>query len=166
MFPGTHALTTPDKPAVIMAGSGRQLTYRELDDRSRRLAVALADLGLVKGDVIAMLSDNDAECFVIYWAALRSGLYLTAVNFHLTAAEVAYIVDDCGAKVLIADGGLKDPAAIAAAFAMWVVSLVGQVQIIHEISSVILFGLAADIFNTWVLNAGLLRWYLEGRSAK
>lgn len=108
MFPGIHAQTTPDKPAVIMAGSGRQLTYRELDDSSRQLAVALADLGLVKGDVIAMLSDNAAECFTVYWAALRSGLYLTAVNFHLTADEVAYIVDDCDAKVLIAAGGLGE----------------------------------------------------------
>lgn len=108
MFPGTHALSTPGKPAVIMAGSGRKLTYRELDDSSRQLAVALADLGLVKGDVIAMLSDNAAECFTIYWAALRSGLYLTAVNFHLTAGEVAYIVNDCDAKVLIAAGGLGE----------------------------------------------------------
>ncbi|MUL64495.1 acyl-CoA synthetase [Mycobacterium sp. CBMA 234] len=116
MFPGTHALATPDKPAVIMAGSGRQLTYRELDDSSRQLAVALADLGLVKGDVIAMLSDNAAECFTIYWAALRSGLYLTAVNFHLTADEVAYIVNDCDAKVLIAAGGLGELAEQVRAF--------------------------------------------------
>ncbi len=108
MFPGTHALTTPDKPAIIMAESGHTVTYRELDDSSRQLAVALADLGLVKGDVIAMVSDNAAECFTIYWAALRSGLYLTAVNFHLTADEAAYIVDDCGAKVLIAAGGLGE----------------------------------------------------------
>lgn len=110
MFPGTHAVTMPDKPAVIMAGTGRQMTYRELDDSSRQLAVALRDLGLVTGDVIAMLSDNAAECFTIYWAALRSGLYLTAVNFHLTADEAAYIVDDCDAKVLIASGALGDMA--------------------------------------------------------
>ncbi|MBN9633990.1 MAG: AMP-binding protein, partial [Actinobacteria bacterium] len=108
MFPGTYALTTPDKPAVIMAESGRQMTYRELDASSRQLAVALADLGLAKGDVIAMVSDNAAECFTIYWAALRSGLYLTAVNFHLTAEEAAYIVNDCNAKVLFASGELGE----------------------------------------------------------
>jgi fatty-acyl-CoA synthase len=108
MFPGTYAVTTPDKPAVIMAGTGRQMSYRDLDDSSRQLAVALADLGLVKGDVIAMVSDNAAECFTIYWAALRSGLYLTAVNFHLTAGEAAYIVEDCGAKVLFASGDLGE----------------------------------------------------------
>lgn len=108
MYPGTHALTTPDKPAIVMAESGRTLTYREIDDASRRTAVALTDLGLVKGDVIAMLSDNAAECFVLYWAALRSGLYLTAVNFHLTPDEAAYIVDDCDAKVLFSSAALGD----------------------------------------------------------
>lgn len=63
-------------------------------------------------------------------------------------------------------GFIMTSTAIAAAIAMWVVSLVGQVEIIHQISTVILFGLVADIFNTWVLNAGLLRWYLEGREAR
>jgi preprotein translocase subunit SecF len=63
-------------------------------------------------------------------------------------------------------GFIMTSTAIAAAAAMWVVSLVGQVQIIHEISTVILFGLAADLFNTWVLNAGILRWYLERREAR
>lgn len=107
MYPGTHARTSPLKPAVIMSGSQREMTYRELDDSSRQLAVALADLGLRKGDVVAMLSDNAVECFTIYWAALRSGLYLTAINFHLTAAEAAYIINDCDAKVFIASGQLQ-----------------------------------------------------------
>ncbi|NMN93839.1 acyl-CoA synthetase [Antrihabitans stalactiti] len=107
MYPGTHARTTPLKPAVIMSGSQREMSYRELDDSSRQLAVALADLGLRRGDVVAMFSDNAVECFTIYWAALRSGLYLTAINFHLTAEEAAYIVRDCDAKVLIASGRLE-----------------------------------------------------------
>lgn len=63
-------------------------------------------------------------------------------------------------------GFIMTSTAIAAAIAMWVVSLVGQVEIIHQISTVILFGLVADIFNTWVLNAGILRWYLEGREGR
>jgi len=108
MYPGTHAQTTPDKPAVIIAGSGRTLTYRELDESSARLAKALHDLGLRRGDVVAMLSDNAPECFEIYWAALRSGLYLTAVNRHLSADEAAYIVNDSDARVLIASAALGD----------------------------------------------------------
>ncbi|WP_370249303.1 acyl-CoA synthetase [Nocardioides sp.] len=111
MYPGTFAATTPDKPAVIMAGSGETLTYRDLDDRSARLARALHDLGLRPGDVLAMLSDNRPEALVMYWAALRSGLYITAINHHLSAEEVAYIVDDSDAGVLIAVDGLADLAA-------------------------------------------------------
>lgn len=108
MFPGVHAQSMPDKPAVVMAGSGRVITYRELDENSARLARALHDSGLRTGDVVAMLSDNVAECFEIYWAALRSGLYITAVNRHLTAAEVAYILDDSDAKVVIASAGIAE----------------------------------------------------------
>jgi len=68
-----------------MAGSGRTVTYGELDENSARLAAALNDIGLRKGDVIAMLTDNAPEAFEIYWAAMRSGLYITAVNWHLAA---------------------------------------------------------------------------------
>ena len=42
--------------------------------------------------MIALLSDNPPEAFEVYWAAMRSGLYITAVNWHLTPDEVAYIV--------------------------------------------------------------------------
>lgn len=111
MFPGVHALSTPDKPAVIMAGSGRTITYGELDEHSARFARVLHDLGLRPGDVIALLSDNEPECFEIYWAALRSGLYITAINWHLTPAEASYIVDDCDAKVVIASAGIAELAA-------------------------------------------------------
>ena len=61
MYPGTWAATTPDKPALVMAGSGRTLTYRELDERSLRLAQHLRAAGLVTGDVVAMVSDNRPE---------------------------------------------------------------------------------------------------------
>ncbi|MER7411444.1 acyl-CoA synthetase [Streptomyces cacaoi] len=111
MYPGTYAATTPDKPAVVMAGSGRTLTYAELDDRSARLAAALHRAGLRPGDVIALLSDNVPEAFEVYWAALRSGLYITAVNHHLTPQEAAYIVEDSGAAVLVASAGVAPLAA-------------------------------------------------------
>src|SRR5690606_11556312 len=53
---------------------------------------------------LALLSSNDLRCFVVYWAALRSGLYITAVNRHLGPEEVAYIINDSGAKALICSG--------------------------------------------------------------
>ncbi|WGL51766.1 acyl-CoA synthetase [Nocardioides sp. BP30] len=106
MYPGTWAQQTPDKPALIMAGSGRVLTYAALDDRSLRLARHLRASGLEVGDGIAMISDNRLETYEVYWAAMRSGLYITAVNSHLSAPEASYIVRDCGAKALVVSAAL------------------------------------------------------------
>ncbi|MDT7661020.1 MAG: hypothetical protein QOD04_576, partial [Pseudonocardiales bacterium] len=102
MYPRTHALKTPDKVAARLVDTGEEITYAELDERSTRLAHALHDAGLRRGDVVALLSNNDLRCFEVYWAAMRSGLYITAVNHHLAADEVAYIVNDSGARALVA----------------------------------------------------------------
>ncbi len=84
MFPGNFVATTPDKPAVIRPSTGERLTYRELDERSTRLARHLRSLGLKVGDHLALVSSNDLRVLEVYWAALRSGLYITVVNWHLT----------------------------------------------------------------------------------
>ncbi|PPJ38389.1 acyl-CoA synthetase [Nocardia nova] len=110
MYPGAHVDRFPDKPAVVLAESGETLTYRELEDNSVRLARHLYDAGLRKGDHIALLSGNTLEVYEVYWAALRSGLYITAVNRHLSAAEISYIVNDCGARALIVSAELADVA--------------------------------------------------------
>lgn len=89
-----------------MADSGTTVTYGQLDENSARLAAALRQLGLRPGDVIAVLSDNVPEAFEIYWAAVRSGLYVTFANWHLSAAEAAYIVADSGAQVVFASAGV------------------------------------------------------------
>ena len=106
MFPGIHAASTPNRPAVVMAGSGKTLTYRELEDNSARLASALHTLGLRRGDVIALVSDNSAQAFEVYWAAIRSGLYITAVNWHLAPEEAAYILRDSGARAVVVSAGV------------------------------------------------------------
>ncbi|RRO19878.1 acyl-CoA synthetase [Saccharopolyspora rhizosphaerae] len=106
MYPGVHAATAPDKPALVMAGSGEVLTYRELDERSLRLANSLREAGLSKGDVVAVLSDNNPHAFEVYWAAVRSGMYVCAVNNHLQPDEVAYIVNDSGASAMVVSAGL------------------------------------------------------------
>src|SRR5215831_4259793 len=108
MYPGTFAASHPDRPAVIAAEDGTVLTYRDLDDASMRLAQLLHASGLRTGQHIAFLSNNRLEVYGIYWAALRSGLYVTAINHHLTADEAAYIVDDCGAEVLIVSADVSD----------------------------------------------------------
>jgi long-chain acyl-CoA synthetase len=101
MYPGAHAAQAPDRPAAIMHETGERLSYADLEQRSVRLSRLLHDAGLRPGDGIALIAENDLRYFEAYWAALRSGLYFTAVNWHLTAAESAYIVNDSGARALI-----------------------------------------------------------------
>src|SRR6202012_1858819 len=110
MYPGTYAATSPQQPAVIMADGSETLTYAQLEDRSARLARLLYDRGLRRGDNVALLSENNVRYYDVFWAALRSGLYLTAVNHHLQQGEISYILNDCGAKALIVSAGRADQA--------------------------------------------------------
>jgi fatty-acyl-CoA synthase len=108
MYPGTFAATHPDRTAVVLAGSGERLSYGDLDERSIRLANALTDAGLGRGDTIALLTGNSVRAYEVYWAGVRSGRYVAAVNSHLSAGEVAYIVRDSEAKALIVSATLGD----------------------------------------------------------
>jgi long-chain acyl-CoA synthetase len=101
VYPGHHAAQTPDKAAVVMSDTGATLTYRELEERSIRLARVLHEAGLRPGDDVAVLAENSLHTYEVFWAAMRSGLYLTAINHHLQLDEVAYIVEDCDARALI-----------------------------------------------------------------
>ncbi|WP_330256065.1 acyl-CoA synthetase [Nocardia sp. NBC_00565] len=101
MYPGAYVERTPDRPAVIMSDTGETLTFAELEDRSTRLARLLYDRGLRRGDNFALLSENSPRYYEAYWAAQRSGLYVTAINHNLNPDEIAYIVNDCGARVLL-----------------------------------------------------------------
>ena len=102
------ANANPDKPAVIDGETGDVVTYREIEQRSRQIAGLLAAIGLRAGDHVALLMDNDKRYLEIVWGAQRSGLYFTPVNWHLSAAEARYIVEDCDAKVLFATASLRD----------------------------------------------------------
>jgi long-chain acyl-CoA synthetase len=98
---GDFAKSTPDKPSVIFAATGEQISYAELNDRSIRLANLLGELGLVAGDAFAVLAENHVRYFELYWAALRAGYYVTFVNSHFAAEEIAYQITDSDSKVFI-----------------------------------------------------------------
>ncbi len=108
--PTHHAATNPDKPAYIMANSGKVITYRELEERSNQIAQLFLALGLKTGDAIALFMENTPEFLQIAWAAQRSGLYFTAISSRLTASEIEYIVKDANAKILFASQGLAQVA--------------------------------------------------------
>ena len=111
VHPYIHAQNTPDKPAFVMAGSGETVSYRQLDERSNQIARLFRARGLKAGDHVAIFMENNARFLEICWGAQRSGLIYTPVSSRLTAAEVDYIVADCGARLVIASKAL---AAVAA----------------------------------------------------
>jgi long-chain acyl-CoA synthetase len=111
MHPMLAAQKTPDKPAIIMAGTGETVTFQELEDRSNQAAQLFRSLGLKTGDGICIFMENNARFHELCWAAQRSGLYFTAVSSRLTTGEVEYIVKDAGAKALIAGHTLAKVAA-------------------------------------------------------
>lgn len=111
MYPGAFSTASPDKPALIMSDTGEQVSYAELEDFSVRLAHVFHDAGLRPGDSVALLSKNSPLYYQVYWAVLRSGLYLTALNHHLSLDEQRYVLDDCGARVLITSAEQADRAA-------------------------------------------------------
>src|SRR3984885_13196517 len=106
-----------DKPAVIMGGSGATMSFAELERRSNQVAHLFRARGLRAGDRIAVLMQNELDLFPVIWAAQRTGLYYAPVNWHLSAEEAAYIVADCGARLLVSSAGLEPLAAMAAAAA-------------------------------------------------
>ncbi|MCC5886711.1 MAG: acyl-CoA synthetase [Gammaproteobacteria bacterium] len=101
MYPGKWASSNPDKPAAINSVSGEAVTFRQLDDRSNQLVHLLRDRGLQPGQHMAIFMENQLTFFEVVWAALRSGLYLTPINSHLTGEEARYILQDCQAEALV-----------------------------------------------------------------
>ncbi len=103
----------PDRIAVIEA-SGRQVTYGQLAGAAHGYARGLQELGLGAGDCIVLLAPNSIEFLEVYYAAIEIGLYVAPANWHLTGPEVAYIIDNSGSTVFIADERFADVATAAA----------------------------------------------------
>ncbi len=106
--PYIHAKSHPDKPAIIMAGSGEVVTFSELDRRSNSIAHLFRSRGFQIDDTVAMCMDNCAGFFDVIWGAQRAGLRLVSISTRLTAPEMDYILEDSGAKMLIASASLGD----------------------------------------------------------
>lgn len=102
MHPKIHAAANPDKPAIIMAGSGQTVSYAQLEANSNRAAHLFRLLGLGHGDTIAICMENRAEFFDLVWGAQRSGLVFVAISNRLTASEIDYILADSGSQALFA----------------------------------------------------------------
>ena len=114
MHPSLHARTTPDKPAWIMAASGEAVTYAQLESRSNQAAHLLRRLDVRPGESVALFIDNHPRFFELVWAIERIGAYYTMIPSRLTRDEALYILNDCGAKVLMASAAVPHAAALGA----------------------------------------------------
>ena len=94
----------PDQPATSWAS----FTYREMARRARAMAAGLDALGIGQGERIAMVSHNSARLLTAFYGVSGSGRVLVPINFRLVAEEIQYIVDHCGARVLLMDPELAD----------------------------------------------------------
>ncbi|HEU5265263.1 MAG TPA: fatty-acid--CoA ligase FadD5, partial [Jatrophihabitans sp.] len=101
-----HAFANPDRPALRFAG--QTTTWRELHDRVGSLADAMARRGVTFGDRVAVLMTNRPEFVETVLAANRLGASAVPINFRLTAPEVAFLLDDSGARLLVADSGTAE----------------------------------------------------------
>lgn len=91
----------PSAVAVIEA-SGKTVTRGELLADSHRLVHGLRARGLQRGDCVAMALPNGSEALALFMAATQAGMYLVPINWHLTAPEIAYVLQDSNAKVFVA----------------------------------------------------------------
>jgi long-chain acyl-CoA synthetase len=98
------AQSSPDKPAAVFTGG--QITYRELDQASDRLAATLAATGIKPGDPVALQLPNIPQFLISYFGILKSGGIVVPLNVLLKAPEVAFHLGDSGARILITWEGI------------------------------------------------------------
>jgi long-chain acyl-CoA synthetase len=94
-----HAATRPDAPALLF--EGRTVTFGELDRRSSQVAQALRALGVSAGDRVAFLDKNGLEWYETTFGLAKLGAVNVSVNWRLAPPEMAAIITDAGAEVVI-----------------------------------------------------------------
>lgn len=91
----------PDHPALSDADG--VTSWGELELRVHRWVAVLRDRGLAPGDVVALVTTNRATTYELLLAALHSGIVAVPVSWRLTAPEIAYLLGDCGARVVVTE---------------------------------------------------------------
>ena len=98
----SRAAAAPERVVLSMADTGARHTAGEVAQTADRMAQWLAAQGLRAGDTFGVLLENRVEIVELVLAARQAGLYAAVLSTHLTAAEVAYIVRDSGAQLIVA----------------------------------------------------------------
>lgn len=99
---------------VCLVSDKVRYTYGDLDRASNALAHALVARGVERGDRVIVFGDNGYETVVAFWAVLKANAVVSMVNPLTKTDKLAYLLNDCRAKALIADGALGKVVATAA----------------------------------------------------
>jgi acyl-CoA synthetase (AMP-forming)/AMP-acid ligase II len=106
-----NAQLIPDRTAIISGDD--ELTYADFDEAAARFAALLLDRGLGFGSPVAIVSYNRAEYMIALYGALKIGAILVPINFRYGGAEIASLLDDCGAEALVYVASLEPAVADA-----------------------------------------------------
>ncbi|HEY2662670.1 MAG TPA: long-chain-fatty-acid--CoA ligase [Caulobacteraceae bacterium] len=98
-IPRAQAKLRPD--AIALACEGREISYAEFDRRTNQCAHALISAGVRPGERIACLAKNNEDFFVLWFGAVKARVCLAPVNWRLAPPEIAFILKDAGAKLLV-----------------------------------------------------------------
>jgi len=90
----------PDSPCTIFKGA--RITYREMNELTDRLAAGLADLGIKKGDRVGIFMPNTPQFVLAYFAILKAGAVVVAINPLYTPREIEHQVNDAGIEIMLA----------------------------------------------------------------
>ena len=101
-----------DPSAIAVYQDDRRLRYDELNARCDRLANVLIDLGVRAGERVALLFDNDSRFLESCFGAMRVGAVPVPLNIRMGDDALAFILDDCEAKVLVASAGMSSRARV------------------------------------------------------
>jgi len=98
-IPKRNARRYPDK--VALAFGNNRYTFRELNERINSFANALTNMGLKKGDTLAIVADNCNQYMELFWVAAKTGMVMAPLNPNLTQQELAGLICNAGAKIVV-----------------------------------------------------------------
>ncbi|MEW6615638.1 MAG: long-chain fatty acid--CoA ligase [Thermodesulfobacteriota bacterium] len=101
-----RAILSSGKTAVIF--EEKEFSYRQVNERTNQLAHAMVDSGIKKGDRVAVLFYNCHQFLEVYFAAAKLGAIFVPLNFRLAGPELEFMLNNCGAEMLIYNSDLAD----------------------------------------------------------
>ena len=98
-FLSKRAMLSPRREGMVC--DKVRLTFDQMNRQANRLAHALQRMGIKQGDRVGLLAFNEAEFYDLFFGLGKIGAILVPINYRLAGPEIAYILNDCGAKVFV-----------------------------------------------------------------